>query len=121
MRRRLFLDFPHFGVREHGLRLASRTLSFLGLFSLSMAGCTSRTPAPRVEDSLTSGRITVVAAREIADLIERERKAFVALYPHAEIRLVRAGSTDALSDLFGARSDLAAITRELYPEERAAA
>jgi len=74
-----------------------------------------------MEDSLTSGRITVVAAREIADLIEQERQAFVTLYPHAEIRLVRAGSTAALRELFGARSDLAAITRELYPEERAAA
>jgi phosphate transport system substrate-binding protein len=88
---------------------------------LAAPGCGPRTPASRVEDSLTSGRITVVAAREIADLIEREREGFVALYPKAEIRLVRAGSTDALSDLFGARSDLAAISRELYPEERAAA
>ena len=121
MRRPLFLDFPHFGVRGHGYRLAARTLFFLGVFALGAGGCTSRAPASRVEDSITSGRITVVAAPEIADLIEQERKAFIALYPQAEIRLVRAGSNQALSDLFGARSDLAAITRELYPEERAAA
>lgn len=121
MHRPMFLDFRHFGVREHGHRLAARALLFFGVVVVSGMGCTPRKPATPVEDSLTSGRITVVASREIADLIERERLAFVGLYPQAGIRLVRGGSTAALRDLFGARGDLAAITRELYPEERGAA
>ncbi len=70
---------------------------------------------------MTSGRITIVCAPEARDLMRREREAFQALYPQADI-VVRLGSSrDGVSALFGARSDAAVITRELTPEERAAA
>jgi phosphate transport system substrate-binding protein len=74
-----------------------------------------------VEDSVTSGRITVVCAPEAAAVIRRERDAFVALYPDAAIRVAVGSSTAAVDSLFGARADVAVLTRELAPEERAAA
>ena len=74
-----------------------------------------------MEDSLTSGRIRVVCAPEARDLMAGEVSAFEALYPQAKIELVAGTSRDAKSALFGARADLAIITTELTPEERAAA
>jgi phosphate transport system substrate-binding protein len=117
-----FLDFGSFGVREHGLRRAARALVFfLATGALASAGCGPRPTARGVEESLTSGRISIVVSAEIGDLIERERDAFVALYPQAEIRVERGTSSRALRDLFAARCDVAAITREVDPDERGAA
>jgi phosphate transport system substrate-binding protein len=65
--------------------------------------------------------MTIVCAPEARDLIVRERDAFQALYPQASIE-VRAGtSLDAVKELFAARCGAGVITRELAPEERAAA
>lgn len=65
--------------------------------------------------------MTIVCAREARDLIVRERDAFQALYPQAVIE-VRAGtSREAVSALFAAECGAGVITRELNPEERAAA
>jgi len=83
-------------------------------------GCSSRR-APVPEDSLTSGRISVVCAPEARTLLERERETFAKLYPQADIRMVDGGSREAVRALFAAQADLAAITRDLEPEERAAA
>jgi phosphate transport system substrate-binding protein len=74
-----------------------------------------------VEDSLTSGRIRVVCAPEARELIAGEVATFEALYPQAKIELIAGTSRDAKAALFGARADLAVITTEITPEERAAA
>jgi len=74
-----------------------------------------------VEDSLTSGRISIVCAPEARDLVVRERDAFQALYPQANIEVRVGTSRDAVSALFAARCEAGVITRELNPEERAAA
>ncbi len=74
-----------------------------------------------MEDSLTSGRISVVCAAEARDLIARERSAFCALYPRASIEITGGPSREAVRSLFAAECDLAVLTRELEPEERAAA
>jgi phosphate transport system substrate-binding protein len=74
-----------------------------------------------VEDSLTSGRITIVCAGETRALMVRERDAFQALYPQAHIELRAGTSREAIAALFGAECDLAVIARDLAPEERAAA
>jgi phosphate transport system substrate-binding protein len=118
--RRRFLDYWRFGVREgrgpSGLRTALALLLLAGL-----AGCGSQQRPGGAEDSLTSGRITIVCAPEARDLLVREREAFQALYPQASIE-VRAGTArEAVSALFAARCDAAVISRELSPEERAAA
>lgn len=87
---------------------------------LAIPACSPR-PATQMEDSLTSGRIRVVSSAEIFDLLEKEKAAFEALYPTAQITIVKATSSEAIRDLFGARADLAAITRELEAAERSAA
>jgi phosphate transport system substrate-binding protein len=65
--------------------------------------------------------MTIVCAPEARDLIVRERDAFLALYPQAKIEVRTGTSRDAVSALFAARCEAGVITRELAPEERAAA
>ncbi|HYM82436.1 MAG TPA: substrate-binding domain-containing protein [Candidatus Limnocylindria bacterium] len=74
-----------------------------------------------MEDTLTSGRITVVCAPEARPLIDRLNAAFAALYPETDIQVRNGPSREAVAALFGARSDLAVIMRELEPDERGAA
>jgi phosphate transport system substrate-binding protein len=95
-------------------------LLFGALAFLAIPACGPR-PSTPMEDSLTSGSIRVVSSAEIVDLLEKEKSAFEALYPTAKIKIVKATSSEAIRDLFGARADLAAITRELEPSERSAA
>jgi phosphate transport system substrate-binding protein len=110
-----------FGVRDRhglkGLRWASVSLLVLA----ASAGCASQRRPVVVEDSLTSGRMIIVCAPEARDLIVRERDAFQALYPQASIEVRTGTSRDAVSALFAARCAAGVITRELAPEERAAA
>jgi len=74
-----------------------------------------------VEESLTSGRIKLVVAHEAWTVMEREASSFERLYPDARLERMGGTSRDAISALFGARADLAVITRDLLPEERRAA
>lgn len=62
-----------------------------------------------------------MCASEALPLIERERSAFQALYPDAVLDLRGATSVESVRALFAAECDLAVISRELEPEERAAA
>lgn len=92
------------------------------VLALWAGGCTSPQSTPRtVEETVTSGRISVVSAPELLRVIRRERDAFTALYPQATIEVRAGDSRDAIRALFAAECDLAAITRELEPEERGAA
>jgi phosphate transport system substrate-binding protein len=54
-------------------------------------------------------------------MMARERDAFQSLYPQASIDIESGSSRDAIGRLFAGTADLAVITRELAPEERAAA
>jgi phosphate transport system substrate-binding protein len=63
----------------------------------------------------------VVCSPDAREPIERTRDAFQALYPQAVVDLRGGTSREAVSALFAAECDLAVITRELLPEERAAA
>lgn len=74
-----------------------------------------------MEESLTSGRISIVCAPEARRLIARERSAFLAIYPQAQLDLRPGSSRDAVEALFAATCDEAVITRELTVEERSAA
>jgi phosphate transport system substrate-binding protein len=73
-----------------------------------------------VEDSTTSGRISIVCAPETHELILSERSAFAGLYPRATIEVRTGTSREAVAALFGARCDLVAIARELDADERRA-
>lgn len=63
----------------------------------------------------------IVCAPEAHHVLVRERDAFQALYPQASIEIEVGTSREAVSALFAATCEVAAITRELAPEERAAA
>jgi phosphate transport system substrate-binding protein len=89
--------------------------------SLLVAGCGSRNPDPNAEDSLTSGTISVVCVPEAMELARDQIRSFEALYLDARIELRDGTSRDAVGALFGARTDLAVISRDLVPEERRAA
>jgi phosphate transport system substrate-binding protein len=111
-----------FGVQTHGRRILSRTRLLHWVFAAAfLAGCAPRSGPGRVEDSLTTGRILIVCSSDAGSLIARERDAFRALYPQAELELREGTSRDAVSALFAAQCDLAVLTRELLPEERSAA
>jgi phosphate transport system substrate-binding protein len=118
-----FLDFVHFVVRRHEPILLVLAFPPLVVFALlGLAGC-ARAPQTggAVEDSLTSGRISVVCAHEAYRLVEHERRAFQSHYPRAHIEVRPGSSQQAIAALFGATCDLAVITRDLEPEERRAA
>jgi phosphate transport system substrate-binding protein len=87
---------------------------------LPLDGCSPRSGPGAVEDSTTSGRISVVCAPEAYDLVSRERSAFRELYPRANIELRVGSSREAVAALFAAQGDLAVIARELEVEERRA-
>ena len=120
-RREGSLDSIHFGVLGTGRRLPVRVLLLVALAAVCVCGCSPQRAPGAVEDSLTSGRISVVCAAEVLSIIAREVAAFDSLYPGAEI-VVRSGSSrEAVQALFAAQCDLAAITRDLEPDERGAA
>lgn len=116
-----FLHFGHFGVQGTGRRHGYRVVWPWVCVAAWLGGCSPQPGRPGVEESLTSGRITVVCPPEARGLLARERSAFQSLYPQAVIELESGTSRDAVAALFAARCDLAVITRELEPEERAAA
>ncbi len=114
------LDYSGF-VETVALRLAhvAGTL-VVGLLAALASGCGSPQPA-RVEDSHSSGRITIVTAGAAARLVRLEADTFRVLYPRAEI-IVRPGtSREAVRALYAAEADAAVITRDLLPDERRAA
>ncbi|HEY2954599.1 MAG TPA: PstS family phosphate ABC transporter substrate-binding protein [Candidatus Eisenbacteria bacterium] len=110
-----------FGVQATGRRALPHALPRWVLAAACIGGCSPQSAPGRVEDSQTSGRIQVVCAPEARDLVERERATFQALYPQATLEMRQGTSREAVAALFAAQCDLAAITRELLPEERAAA
>lgn len=118
--RERFLDSPHFGVLGTGRHQPVRML-ILACLAAGTLGCSPpRAPGP-VEDSLTSGRISVVCSPEVLDILDRERAVFDSLYPGATIELREGNSSEGVRALFAAECDLAAISRELEPVERGAA
>src|SRR5207249_4192318 len=117
-----FLDFRRFDVPGSGERRSLRPHPlWLLLLMVGVHGCSSKSSPAPVEDSLTSGRISVASAAEARAIIDRERDTFVRLYPEADIRVATRPSGEAIRALFAAECDLAVISRELDPEERSAA
>jgi phosphate transport system substrate-binding protein len=117
-----FLDFAHFDFPgSGGLRTLRIHPIWLLLTIAGIQSCSSKSnPAP-VEDTLTSGRISVASAAEARTIIDREKGEFEKLYPQAEIHVTTRPSGEAIRALFAAECDLAVISRELEPEERSAA
>lgn len=116
---RRFLHSLHFVSR--GAR-GALPFACLPLFlAASLAGCAPRPAPKKLEDTQTSGRITVVVAADALDLIRIERDAFVKLYPEAQVVIEPSSSRGAIESLFRGNGDLAVVTRELEVTERQAA
>lgn len=117
-----FLDFAHFDFPgSGGRRLLRIHPTWLLLTVAGIYGCSSKSNPTPVEDTLTSGRISVASAAEARKIMDREQGAFEKLYPEAQIRVTTRPSGEAIRALFAAECDLAVISRELEIEERSAA
>ncbi len=117
-----FLDLPRFdSPGSDGRRTMRHRSPWLLLFLAGVYGCSSKSSSVPVEDSLTSGRISVASAAEARTIIDRERGVFEKLYPDAHIQVATRPSGEGIRALFGADCDLAVISRELEPDERSAA
>ena len=121
------ISFAHFVFRGPG---RARPVWALGVgvplaaalfagFALASAGCTRRSGAPPVEDTETSGRISIAASPDAQQLLMQEVAAFRTTYPQAALELRPPESSgQVLGALLGGRADLAAAGRELEDEER---
>jgi phosphate transport system substrate-binding protein len=110
-----------FGVQVTDRHAFPRALPRCVLAAALLGGCSPQAGPGRVEDSLTSGRILVVCSPDARGMIAREQGTFRTLYPEGQVELREGTSRQAVSALFAAQCELAVITRELLPEERAAA
>ena len=119
------ISFPHFVFRGPGRdrpESALRVCVLVLVTALASAGCTRRSGAPPVEDTETSGRISIAASTDAQQLLVQEVTAFKATYPQAALELRPPESSgQVLGALLGGRADLAAAGRELEDEERSMA
>jgi phosphate transport system substrate-binding protein len=88
---------------------------------VTFLGCSPPKSSPESQSDFTSGRITIVCPPDARVVVERAAREFERLYPKAHITLNSGTSRDAIAALFGARADMAVVTRDLLPEERRAA
>src|SRR5512134_3868327 len=116
-RREASVNSLHFGVQGTGRRHSAQVLILVGLAAVCVSDCSPTRAPGTVEDTLTSGRISVVCAPEVQSIIGREVAAFDSLYPGAEIAVRSGSSREAVEALFADRCDLAVITRDLEPDE----
>src|SRR5262252_9544891 len=126
---RASISFPHFvfpgpgrprPVSARGFGGASFVAPLLVLCALALdAGCTRRSGVQPVEDTETSGRISIAAAPDAQSLVAEERAAFRATYPEATLDLRPPESSgQVLGALFAGHADVAVAGRELEDEER---
>jgi len=121
------ISFPDFVFRgpgharpvwSHGVCVPLAASVFLGL-ALGSAGCTRTSGTSPVEDTETSGRISIAASTDAQQLLAQEVASFRVTYPQAVLELRPPESSgQVLGALLGGRADLAAAGRELEDEER---
>ena len=115
------IDLHHFVVLGPGRsrpRLALACVLFTAAIFMSGA-CTPRPTAYSVEDTETSGRITVAAAPDVRELVANEIAGFHSTYPQATFDLREPESSgQVIGALLAGRADVAAAGRELEDEER---
>ena len=112
-----FINLRDFVTRGAGMPYFLPASLLMSCALLALSGCAPHGPQ-QVEDTQTSGRITVVSVPEVAGLVRREIEAFKGLYPRAALDLKVEGSRDAVRALLSQQADLAVLGRELEPEER---
>ena len=115
------IHLRHFAFRGPGRTWPVQALrwAFPLLALLFLGACARRGASRPVEDTETSGRISVVTTTELHPLVMQEVAAFRATYPQATIELVEPlSSSQVVSPLFAGRADVAVLARELEQEER---
>lgn len=115
------IDLAHFvvpGSRRSRL-LPARGLLVPVVTALLLGGC-ARGDAPRpMEDTETSGRISIAAAPDVRGLVMAQVEAFRSGYPQADCTVREPeSSAQVVSALLAGRADVAAAGRELEDEER---
>ncbi len=83
---------------------------------LAFAGCGSPKGGGPA-DTLTAGKLRLVAAETAVPLARKESEAFGKLYPGATLELKTNTARGAVGDLFADRADVILMPRELSPEE----
>jgi phosphate transport system substrate-binding protein len=109
------------GARSFGVFLSAVLIPLVGV-TFCNAGCARQPGIRPVEDTETSGRISIAASPDAQALLARETEAFRATYPEARLELrPPESSAQVLGALLGGRADVAAAGRELEDEERSMA
>lgn len=89
------------------------------ILSLATGGCARQDSARPVEDTETSGRISIAASPDVRALVAREISSFRASYPQATLELREPeSSAQVIGALLGGRADVAVVGRDLEEEER---
>ena len=121
MSRLTSIDLRHFVFRDPGHFRPARALrwAFPALALLLLGGCARREASRPVEDTETSGRISIVTSSELHALVSEEVAAFRAAYPEASLELAEPQpSAQVVSPLLAGRADVVVLARELEQEER---
>ena len=118
------IELLHFVFRGPG----SRPAQALGLgvplatLLLGIGGCAPRQPSGGVEDTETSGRITITTSSDLHGLVGEIVAGFRESHPQATFVLEEPlPSSRVIAELLAGRSDVAVVGRDLEPEEREAA
>lgn len=98
---------------------STRALLAPVLAALLAGGCARHEASRPVEDTETSGRISIASAPDLRALAASEIRAFHADYPQATLTLREPeSSAQVISALLGGRADVAVAGRDLEQEER---
>jgi len=116
------IDLWHFVFRGPGrsrLVLAPGFGASMLALSLLSGGCARPETSRPVEDTETSGRISIATSTDLHELVAGEAEAFRSLYPQSVLEVGEPRpSGQVISELLAGRADVAVVGRDLEQEER---
>lgn len=114
------IDLRHFVFRGPGRTWPAQALCVLPFAAVLTLGACARPGTSRpVEDTETSGRISIVTSTDLHPLVAQEAAAFRTAYPQATLELAEPSpSGQVVSPLLGGSADVVVIARDLEQEER---
>jgi len=116
------IDLRHFVFRGPGrsrLVLAPGLGASMLALSVLSGGCARPETSRPVEDTETSGRISIATSTDLFELVAGEAEAFRSQYPQATLDVGEPRpSGQVISELLAGRADVAVVGRDLEQEER---